>query len=681
MPSSSEYHFLYNARREGPRQSRENDHLARSLTAKGRNLPFVACDGEGAGGAWVEDLKQRSLFELLSDDDPWRKWRQDYKLFRIGEQYILNPEGPLSSIDCLEFIAKQPADCIMVGYYFNYDATMILRDVHADDFRSILNSGFAGYHIWNNYAISYLPGQKIGVGRINSSGFLSRGTMRYIYDVGRFFQCKFVKAIKDWKVATPEVLAAITEGKDARGSDVGRPDATISDVDIEYNRLECIALEELMTRFRQSCIEADCVPLAWTGPGQIAARLLGRHKILKRKGLIVDKEFHAAWSAAFYGGRFEASKIGRIYETVYEYDIRSAYPRAMLDLPCLQHAELIETDDLSLEHWVGWITFDHPTNAKFCCFPIRQKDGGLCFPRRGKGYYTSHEIRAAIDAGAEIKYPATVFAVRTQCDCRVFDWVDELYRYRRSIGASAKGVPIKLGLNSMYGKLVQRIGAAPYFNPIWSTLVTALVRTKLFRATMINPAKTLMLATDALYTTAPLDVDLSIGDDLGQWEAKVFESIFIAKPGIYVAGTDAGSDQDVKSKTRGISLTTFQQQFPAIEEAWRKACLNHFDHSWSAPKLQFPVRIFNGCRLALHRDWEIRGTWTAQQYTLNMDWANKRERKARLNGYHIDTRPKIGDFDTTSYLYGQTTRDIMQDRIRVEAMPDYFAFEPVEVKE
>ena len=38
-----------------------------------------------------------------------------------------------------------------------------------------------------------------------------------------------------------------------------------------------------------------------------------------------------------------------------------------------------------------------------------------------------------------------------------------------------------------------------------------------------------MLATDAVFSTRPLALD--IGDELGQWEEKQWQDLFIAQPG------------------------------------------------------------------------------------------------------------------------------------------------------
>src|SRR4029077_1346443 len=113
----------------------------------------------------------------------------------------------------------------------------------------------------------------------------------------------------------------------------------LTDVERSYCRREVILLAELMEKFREVAIDTDMVPVNWRGPGAIAAALYHRHKEPKRMELEVKrpKRLQAMAAAAYYGGRFEVTQIGKVAGPVYEYDINSAYPAAMLKLPCPLH--------------------------------------------------------------------------------------------------------------------------------------------------------------------------------------------------------------------------------------------------------------------------------------------------------------------------------------------------------
>src|SRR5262249_5895597 len=128
-----------------------------------------------------------------------------------------------------------------------------------------------------------------------------------------------------------------------------------------------------------------------------------------------DPEFEVAANLAYYGGRFEVSHIGSIPGPVYQYDLRSAYPAAMLQLPCPLHtpwehrprASRLPESGL----YLAKISFSH-LDRPWCGFPFRQ-NRGLFWLLQGTGWYWSPEIEAANrHLGAEI-------AVLHDLDCAV----------------------------------------------------------------------------------------------------------------------------------------------------------------------------------------------------------------------------------------------------------------------
>jgi hypothetical protein len=112
-------------------------------------------------------------------------------------------------------------------------------------------------------------------------------------------------------------------------------------------------------------------------------------------------------SAAYYGGRFEVTRIGAIGGPIFDYDINSAYPDVMRDLPCLEHGEWREWSaramaldlDPACHVFVAPLRFDHGSASReasgdrmnVCGLPIRQKSGRLFWPVKGAGVYWSCE--------------------------------------------------------------------------------------------------------------------------------------------------------------------------------------------------------------------------------------------------------------------------------------------------
>ncbi len=92
-------------------------------------------------------------------------------------------------------------------------------------------------------------------------------------------------------------------------------------------------------------------------------------------------------------------------------------------------------------------------------------------------------------------------------------------------------MPIKVGINSLYGKTAQRIGSNEFFSLAWAGYTTAATRAKLANAAYQNPSSIIGFATDALFSTTPISVPIS--DELGDWEESRFDSGTFFQSGVY----------------------------------------------------------------------------------------------------------------------------------------------------
>ena len=596
--------------------------------------PFIGCDGEGCG----------------TDEHG----RQLYTLFRMGERELFADGRHLRTEELLQFICDQPRGSILVGFAFGYDVTMILRDLpEAQQRKLFLPKVFAEGHspfVWYKYFnIDYLPRQYLKVSRVKiergQDGAERRipikGSQRIIYETFGFFQKSFLKVIEEFEVGTLAQREEIRIEKDRRSSF-----SSITDRERQYCALECEFLAELMEKLRGYCHAAGIVPRTWSGAGKLAAALHKLHETPKGAEIrdLVPREVHDLANMAYYGGRFEITRVGKIKEKVYEYDIRSAYPDAMRRLPCLVHGEWRFADAKEIREVAANVGGRYGTDPIFvagCTFkpankkgpvpplgglPVRSKEGHLYWPSQGGGVYWSCEIASAERLGYAISYKSG-YIYRKCCDCHPFDWVENLYEYRKSIGGSGPGYPIKLGINSLYGKLAQRKGNGSYNNMIWAGLITAMTRTKLNDAIALNPDRIVMVATDAVYSLDRLG--LPCGDALGDWEDVELPGLFIVQPGLYWCPARR------KKKSRGLSGKFFEQVNPAtgsqmtvdFEQAWDR--YHEFENSKievEFPKVAVPVPGFTGLKLAVSRGKpETAGRWVTEQRDISFDYRNKRQ--------------------------------------------------------
>jgi hypothetical protein len=608
--------------------------------------PFTGCDGEGCG----TDALGRQL----------------YMLFRMGDRELYTGSR-LTSDELLDFICDHPAGEILTGFFFSYDVTMILRDLPVSQQKRLFEprvkrKGFSPFVWYKSFNIDYLPKQYFRVQRVIVTRLPDgterretvKGSTRTIYEVFGFFQKTFLKSCKEFGIGSADDRKVVEENKAARAQF-----ETITPEIRDYCAIECKHLSELMEKLRQYCSAAGIMPQTWNGAGKLATSLHKTHGTPTREHLdtfIPQGVFDYA-SAAYYGGRFEITRTGYIRGKVYEYDINSAYPDAMRALPCLLHGRWVFREQIDDDEnlFVAQASFSRvPVSGRMDLsgLPVRTKEGHLFWPLRGAGIYWSCEISSAKKLGARVRL-GSGWSYDRQCDCHSFDWVERLYDYRKSIGSQGPGYPIKLGLNSLYGKLAQRIGNGKYANPIWASLITAQTRSKL--NDVVSRAKNgsvVMLATDAVYSLEPLDIEM--GERLGEFGAETFDDFFIVQPGLY------WSPDKRKRKSRGLSGGFFEapgltERFEDDFQKWlaRTSSGEQLNGGPTGPPLDFPVipvpvKNFVGMKLAVARGKpETAGVWKDETRQISFDYRAKRFGHSIVDT-HIVTGPKPGYEGLTS---------------------------------
>lgn len=606
---------------------------------KQREHAFVGCDGEGY-------TTPEGLHVL--------------NMFRIGDELLRPRAGDirLRTTDILDFIAGQDPRRNYVGYFFNYDVSMLFTDLPherveylvARGRRTSRKHGRTFSVDWGPYRFDWMPTKFLTVAKLipGKSWVNELGEVQETYtpavkieDVGSFFQCSFVKALEQWDIATPEERQRIQDTKIIRGEFTPEMFDEVAD----YNRRECIYLEELMEKFRETCLDLDLCPRSWTGPGQLVEALLEKHSYPRSSEvrLLQDEEQtepRMFAQNAYYGGRNEVSKVGYLGMPIFQYDINSAYPAAMMEVPCLEHGRFYESSVLERSE----VTYSQPLalcygsfkprDGEKCWFyglPVRRKDGSIFFPGSGKGWYWSFEIQASKH---QIFTPEKVWTFNTHCDCSPLGFVEALYQQRLKLGKTSRGLALKLILNSIYGKMAQSVGSPRYSNPIYASFLTAKCRTQVQSFIHTNPAckdkkrrcgaDVVMIATDSVASIYERkDLPKKEVKKLGAWDPTVYpEGMFIVQSGLYFAG-------DSTSKTRGIPKAALDTGMRGrFEDALRQFLESgHF----SKCVVRVYSRTFYGLKIvAQRRNWKLLGQWHDEPRDLGFSWETKREKAGRL---------------------------------------------------
>lgn len=553
--------------------------------------------------------------------------KHEYLLLRADE-FKLYTGSPLSYRECFDFLASLPRTRIWTGFFFDYDVTMMCKGLTPERARRLFDpierkagtktkSGAERAHwgvdIDDTWRVEYIPHKSFSV------GFTQQATQNRVYttvsDTSGFFQTSFLETIKKWGIGTHEQQEDIRKGKASR-AEFAEMDQEIE----EYNILECQLHNELMSKVRDVCIDVGYVPTRWQGAGSLASVILAKHGVPKREDIpaMQNERFRALANAAYYGGRAETTAAGPIPGPIYQYDINGAYVAALTKLPCLIHGswKFVKEQPPPGSLWVGEISFGHNPQGKMLYnLPVRRPNGTIFFPQFGGGYYWSWEVATAHKYGTGFRF-LQGWVYEKHCECQPFSWIHEIYAQRLRLGKSDKGVILKLGTNSIYGKIAQSIGDAPYANPIWAGLITAWCRSQIIKAYGHNSEDCYMIMTDGIFMRKPLDLEVS--RQLGAWELKTHDHMFIVQPGLYFLPNDF--------KTRGVRKSEFVKLAPVFLENFEKAMQDN-----TFPKsVPVPVRNFITMRQALARNkWDIAGTWHDDTKEIGFQWSTKRHFPSR----------------------------------------------------
>jgi len=234
---------------------------------------------------------------------------------------------------------------------------------------------------------------------------------------------------------------------------------------------------------------------------------------------------------SYYGGWFEIFVHGLVPGIIYEYDINSAYPFVIANLPCLLHGTYergtgkpaidLEQKEIVL---VRACVQNGGNNSRYTgAMPHRNKRGGISRPLKTIGTYWYDELVAAKSAGCVSDIQFYEWTKYTPCKClSPMREVENLYQLRLDLGKNTPfGMACKLVYNSMYGKFAQSIGEPLFGNPVYASLITSGCRTMILNTIATHPngwKSVAMVATDGVYfMDEHPTMDIS-STELGKWD-------------------------------------------------------------------------------------------------------------------------------------------------------------------
>ena len=532
---------------------------------------IIGIDGEGKG-------RRPHIYNYLAAaDENGRTWS------------VENAQG-LTTVQCLDFILSLPTRSLVVGFALGYDRTKWLADIDNDNLRLLVNEKLRQSRVKTKtgWRIVYKPikwrGYKINL--INGKLSVTKGThTTSVWDVFKFYQSKFTKALKAWKIGDQTAIEHMERMKDKRSAFDTVPDAEIK----AYCKTECLNLAKLARALIDAHKAAGLELKHYYGAGSTASALLTNIGYGSKRGEH-PKEMEDAICRAFFGGRFENAVIGQIDGPVYNYDISSAYPYHISLLPCLEHGKWTRTTGgtirdlrnatLALCHWSTdnrALGFEY--QGRWGALPVRAKDGTIAFPLNAKGGWCwKDEFLMASEHGWEATCDVA-WLYHTDCDCKPFADLPRMYLERLRLGKEdGRGQPFKLGPNAVYGQLARSVGVNPPFQSwIAAGNITSSTRAQLLQA-IVNSKRAdnvVMFATDGVWSREPIefppprDTGTShVAKPLGGWEEKVFpRGVFCVRPGVYFP-INPTADEINEVRARGLGKKVLYERWGDIVDAW-----------------------------------------------------------------------------------------------------------------
>jgi len=514
--------------------------------------PFIAWDGEGCKSGWA----------VNTNGD----------VVRLPQPYILLmaalPDGTeefirgkhLKTTEILKFIIdveERFPDAFHVAFGFSYDINQILSSLSKYQIETIHKTGFVYINL-RMYRLQWRKGKSLTITRYYRDG---RKTSVTIYDAFSFFHTSFVKACSQFLDANNPDLEIVKKGK-AR-----RQEFTYQDLDneiIPYTSLEVTLLVQLMNKFREILYSAGFKIRHWHGPGAIASVLLRANGIQNHMAECPTPVREAA-QYAYAAGRFEAFKTGYCSDTVWSLDINSAYPEAISQLPSLAKGEWIHvTQPSSLVHFgVYRITsnvdkrslFSKPGGPLF----HRDRRHRISFPWLHNGWFWTPEAAIVKHHPDFTIHEGWEWHPRNPHE-RPFEFVRTMFDKRREWQAAGNKAEyaLKLALNSLYGKMAQRVGwntktmQSPTWHQLeWAGWVTSYTRAKIYRMMIqLGLDRIIAVETDGIYTTRnPNDINVESSNKLGEWKIESYDGVVYLQSGL--AWTRV-KGKDWKFKYRGL---------------------------------------------------------------------------------------------------------------------------------
>lgn len=410
-------------------------------------------------------------------------------------------------------------------YNISFDAEVILK-LFGDllyDYKRTRNLTFN----FNGYTIEYIPQKKIAIRKGHHSSVF--------FDIFQYYQESLSKAyvnnigeLPEWYVDAKNNRSHYTRYYYKRYPYKVR----------KYCIQDCIFTKQLAEHWIKVFHDAfEFYPQRFISSGYLAEKVLVNNKIQIPFFADIPSEINEfAWNS-YFGGRFEILKRGFI-GIAHLYDINSAYPFALAKIPDLTKGKWIRSKTIVNDAQLGFfkILANIPECKYVPPFPFSTNDK-IFFPS-GKfiTYCTLDELQVCNEPKF-YKILESYQYVDKSPDYIYKDFIESIYDKRQEykVQKNPLQLPLKVILNSIYGKTAQRVGyrIGNMFSPVIASQITGKARAMMYDFVMKNNIErnVVSFATDSIITTKKLDIN---SDHLGGFKYENSgDDVYVLQNGIY----------------------------------------------------------------------------------------------------------------------------------------------------
>jgi hypothetical protein len=445
--------------------------------------------------------------------------------------------------DCIRFLTHVRYKGKYNWFYnIQFDFESIIKYLDEIDLRELYTNHEVMY---NTFKLTYLPRKYFAIQDKNNNRY-------YFYDMFNFLDVSLNKASK--KFLNDEKIDNIDGNK--------------LNTDMQYwidNKKEiikyCIKDAELTKRLADYFWDIiyknlNFYPKSPMSKGKLSEEYFLHTCKIPAINNIDTKVIHTAYDS-FYGGRFEILMRGYM-EKCYCYDIKSAYPAEIANLPNFNNGSFVKVDKVSEEAHTGFYKCKvFALEKEFSPFKQKIKNVLNVYPN---GAFTQFLTKKEIDFCA-LHCPNAVINIEfgyewipKRLDYPFKTEIERLYQWKDSEKDEDIKYCVKIILNSLYGKFIQISGndnvTGRLFNPLYASLITSGCRTKILELAIQKPDVIISFSTDSVISTEPLNVPTN--PKLGEFQ-KDFEGqgVFVMSD---VYNLWNNETHKVKSRIRGFSV-------------------------------------------------------------------------------------------------------------------------------